>query len=327
MGDEVPLYASAYAGLDARDRVRRETYGEDLGQSSWMTVDELDRFGEWLELNSGSRLLDVGCGSGGPVLHLAETTRATVVGLDVLEEGIAAATAQAQARGLTETSTFVRADAGERLPFEDESFDAVLSIDAMCHLPDRLSVLEEWRRVTRPAGRVLFTDPTIITGPVTGAEIADRSAIGVYVFSIASMNGELLAEAGFDVLRREDLTEKMPRSPGAGETLDNTSLTSSSQTRVRRPSRGPEVPGSRPCARARAAPVEIRLPSSGCARGSGLSPRGSLRTRRCEPTRTSLHSRRPTRSRSCTCHAGQRPGLDGGEGRWHGTLLRTASTA
>jgi ubiquinone/menaquinone biosynthesis C-methylase UbiE len=238
MGDEVPLYASAYAGLDARDRVRRETYGEDLGQSSWMTVDELDRFGEWLELNSGSRLLDVGCGSGGPVLHLAETTRATVVGLDVLEEGIAAATAQAQARGLTETSTFVRADAGERLPFEDESFDAVLSIDAMCHLPDRLSVLEEWRRVTRPAGRVLFTDPTIITGPVTGAEIADRSAIGVYVFSIASMNGELLAEAGFDVLRREDLTEKMPRSPGAGETLDNTSLTSSSQTRVRRPSRG-----------------------------------------------------------------------------------------
>ena len=211
MGDEVPLYASAYAGLDVRERVRRETYGEDLGQSSWMTVDELERFGEWLELHSGSRLLDVGCGSGGPVLHLAETTCATVVGVDVLEEGIAAGTAQAQERELTETATFVRADAGESLPFEDESFDAVLSIDAMCHLPNRLSVLEEWRRVTRPGGRVLFTDPTIITGPVTGAEIADRSAIGVYVFSIASMNEELLAEAGFDLLRCEDLTENMAR--------------------------------------------------------------------------------------------------------------------
>ena len=213
MGDEVPLYASAYAGLDVRERVRRETYGEDLGQSSWMTVDELERFGEWLELHAGSRLLDVGCGSG-PVLHLAETTRATVVGVDVLQEGIAAATAQAQERGLTETTTFVRADAGERLPFDDESFDAVLSIDAMCHLPNRLGVLEEWRRVTRPGGRILFTDPTIVTGPVTGAEIADRSAIGVYVFSIASMNDELLAQAGFDMLRCEDLTENMATVAG-----------------------------------------------------------------------------------------------------------------
>jgi ubiquinone/menaquinone biosynthesis C-methylase UbiE len=214
MGNEVPLYASAYTGLDARERVRRETYGEDLGQSSWMTVDELDRFGQWLELRSGSRLLDVGCGSGGPALHLAETTHAKVVGVDVLVEGIAAASAQAQARGLTETADFVRADAGERLPFEDESFDAVLSVDAMCHLPDRLGVLEEWHRVTKPGGRILFTDPTIVTGPVTGAEIADRSAIGVYVFSIASMNEELLAEAGFDLLRREDLTENMARVAG-----------------------------------------------------------------------------------------------------------------
>src|SRR5512133_3507498 len=208
MGNEVPLYASAYAGLDVRERVRRETYGEDLGQSSWMTVDELDRFGEWLELHSASRLLDVGCGSGGPALHLAETTGATVVGVDVLEEGIVAGTAQAQARGLTEKATFVRADAGERLPFEDETFDAVLSIDAMCHLPNRLGVLEEWRRVARPGARVLFTDPTIITGPVTGGEIADRSAIGVYVFSIASMNEELLGEAGVDLLRRGALARR-----------------------------------------------------------------------------------------------------------------------
>src|SRR5215471_1023502 len=129
MGDEVPLYASAYAGLDVRERVRRETYGEDLGQSSWMTVDELDDFGEWLELHDGSRLLDVGSGSGGPALHLAETTGAAVVGVDVLEEGIAAATAQAQAYDLEERATFVRANAAERLPFENESFDAVLSVD------------------------------------------------------------------------------------------------------------------------------------------------------------------------------------------------------
>jgi ubiquinone/menaquinone biosynthesis C-methylase UbiE len=206
---EVPLYASAYAGFRVRERVRRETYGDDLGQSGWVTVDELNRFSEWLDLHAGSRLLDVGCGSGGPALHLSQTTGASVLGVDVLEEGIAAATALARTRGLHDRASFVRIDAGERLPFADESFDAVLSIDAMCHLPDRLSILEEWHRVTSPGARVLFTDPTIITGLVTGAEIAARSAIGVYVFSIASTNEQLLAEARFELLHREDLTENM----------------------------------------------------------------------------------------------------------------------
>jgi hypothetical protein len=44
-GEEVPHYASAYAGFGAHDRVRRETYGNDVGQSGW-TIDELDRFAE-----------------------------------------------------------------------------------------------------------------------------------------------------------------------------------------------------------------------------------------------------------------------------------------
>lgn len=209
MADEVPLYASAYAGFRVRDQVRRQTYGDDLGQSGWVTVDELERFGEWLDLGIGSRLLDVGCGSGGPALRLSEATGASVLGVDVLDEGIAAATQQAQALGLEDRTSFVRIDAGENLPFENESFDAVLSIDAMCHLPNRLGVLEEWHRVTSPGARVLFTDPTVVTGLVTGAEIAARSAIGLYVFSVASMNEQLLAEAGFELLQREDLTENM----------------------------------------------------------------------------------------------------------------------
>jgi SAM-dependent methyltransferase len=108
----------------------------------------------------------------------------------------------------------VRADAGEGLPFEDERFDAVLSVDAMCHLPNRLGALQEWHRVARPDARVLFTDPTIVTGLVTGAEIAARSSIGVYVFSVGETNEQLLAEAGFELLRSEDLTENMARMAG-----------------------------------------------------------------------------------------------------------------
>jgi cyclopropane fatty-acyl-phospholipid synthase-like methyltransferase len=214
VGEHVPLYASAYKGFTVREQVRRATYGDDLGQSGWVTSDELERFAEWLGLGAGSRLLDVGCGSGGPALRLAKTKGTSVVGIDLLEEGIATANRLAEARGLDDRARFARVDAGARLPFDDQSFDAVISIDVMCHLPNRPDILGEWRRVTAPGARVLFTDPTIVTGLVTDAEIATRSAIGIYVFSAESVNEELLSHAGFELIRREDLTENMASMAG-----------------------------------------------------------------------------------------------------------------
>lgn len=214
MGEHVPLYASAYAGFSARDQVRRSTYGTDLGQSGWLSSDELERFAEWLGLGPGSRLLDVGCGAGGPALYLAEKLGTSVFGIDLLEEGIARATQLARERGLDDRASFARIDAGAQLPVDDASFDAVISVDAMCHLPNRLAVLREWRRVTSPGARIVFTDPTIVTGLVTADEVSARSSIGVYVFSAGSTNEELLSEAGFELIRREDLTENMAALAG-----------------------------------------------------------------------------------------------------------------
>jgi ubiquinone/menaquinone biosynthesis C-methylase UbiE len=212
--EHVPLYTSSYGGFGAREQVRHATYGDDVGQSGWITADELERFGEWLELREGARLLDVGCGSGGPALRLAESTGARVVGIDLLEEGVSQATQLAEERGLAGRARFAKVDAEGPLPFEDESFDAVLSTDAMCHLPNRLETLREWHRVTAPGARILYTDPTIVTGLVTDAEVAARSSVGVYVFSAQSINEELLAQAGFELVRREDLTENMAAMAG-----------------------------------------------------------------------------------------------------------------
>lgn len=214
MSEHVPLYSSAYAGYGVREQVRKLTYGDDVGQSGWVTADELERFAGWLELGPDSRLLDVGCGSGGPALRLAERTDASVVGLDLLEEGIATATRLAEEHGLADRVSFVRADAGGQLPFADGSFDAVISVDVMCHLPNRPDILREWHRVTAPGARVLFTDPTIVTGLVTDAELADRSAVGIYVFSAGSLNEALLADAGFETVRSEDLTENTAAMAG-----------------------------------------------------------------------------------------------------------------
>jgi len=214
VGEHVPLYASSYGGFGVREQVRHATYGDDVGQSGWVTADELERFGEWLQLQAGSRLLDVGCGSGGPALRLAASTGANVVGIDLIDEGIAQATQLAEERGLVDQARFAKVDAEGPLPFADQSFDAVISIDAMCHLPHRLETLREWHRVTAPGARVLFTDPTIVTGLVTDTEVATRSAVGIYVFSAPSVNEELLSDAGFNLIRREDLTENMAAMAG-----------------------------------------------------------------------------------------------------------------
>jgi cyclopropane fatty-acyl-phospholipid synthase-like methyltransferase len=79
--------------------VRLDTYGEDLGQNSWLTADEWREIIGWTALGQGSRALDVGCGAGGPALHLAVTTGAQVLGIDSNADAVASANAMAAGRG------------------------------------------------------------------------------------------------------------------------------------------------------------------------------------------------------------------------------------
>lgn len=72
---------------------------------------------------------------------------------------MAAANGAARKRGLAERARFVRADANERLPFADGSFDALICIDSINHLYERARVLREWHRLVRAGGRILCTDP------------------------------------------------------------------------------------------------------------------------------------------------------------------------
>jgi 2-polyprenyl-3-methyl-5-hydroxy-6-metoxy-1,4-benzoquinol methylase len=69
--------------------IRRETFGEDIGQNSWLTAEEQDRFIAWLGVGPGDRVLDVACGAGGPARRLARLTGCDVVGVDIHEQGIA----------------------------------------------------------------------------------------------------------------------------------------------------------------------------------------------------------------------------------------------
>jgi SAM-dependent methyltransferase len=209
MSDRVGFYDATYANLrsDVLAAVRAEIYDRDIGQNSWLSAAEAERFGRLLELRKGSRLLEVGCGSGGPALFLAATFGARVAGFDVNEAGIAEANATAEERGLAALATFRIADAARPLPLADGSVDAVESIDAINHLPDRAAVLAEWGRVLRPGGLLLYTDPVVMTGPVSAEEIGIRSSIGFFLYMPDGENQRLLRDAGLELVLHEDATD------------------------------------------------------------------------------------------------------------------------
>src|SRR5689334_22475654 len=173
---KLDLYDNVYGDFASRaeTEVRRAAFGEDIGQSSWLTAQDWLRFADEAGVQKASRVLEVGSGSGGPVVYLAEQRACHVTGVDINQNGVANAEKLAAARGVVDRAEFRAIDASEPLPFPDSSFDAVLSNDAMCHIPHRLEVLRDWHRVLRPGGRMLFTDALVITGQVSHDEIATR---------------------------------------------------------------------------------------------------------------------------------------------------------
>src|SRR5581483_1546083 len=194
---------------DLYAEIRREAFGEDIGQSSWITADEQDRSLHWLNLGPGKTLLDVACGSGGPVLRIAEKAGCSVAGVDIHDQAIATAKALAAERKLETRAEFRVVNASEPLPFPDSTFDAITCIDAINHLPDRPRVLADWARILKAGGRLLFTDPITVTGPLTADEIALRSSIGFFLFVPLGYDERVIADCGLRLVLREDATENM----------------------------------------------------------------------------------------------------------------------
>jgi ubiquinone/menaquinone biosynthesis C-methylase UbiE len=213
MSGKVDLYDSAYGNYESATyrQVRIETYGEDFGQTSWVTTEESNAIPQLLGLRSDSLVLEIGCGSGGYALHLGEKVGCRVIGLDINEAGVRNANHLALSRGLASQVRFEHCDASKKLPFDDNTFDAVFSNDVLCHLQRRQEVLAEIFRVLNPGGGVLFSDALVIGGMVSNEEIATRSSIGFYVYSPPGENERLMEQARFQHIRVKDTTESAAR--------------------------------------------------------------------------------------------------------------------
>ena len=122
-----------------------DTYWWFLGRHR-LAADLLDR---GFERRRDLRILDIGCGTGAMSVRLAAWGQVVSADFSPL------ALAFSRRRGL---HRLCAADA-MRLPFRDASFDAVVALDILEHLPDDAAAAREIRRVLRPGGRLVATVP------------------------------------------------------------------------------------------------------------------------------------------------------------------------
>jgi ubiquinone/menaquinone biosynthesis C-methylase UbiE len=104
-----------------------------------------------------TKVLDVGCGIGGPARMLADEFNCTVTGIDMSHEFILAARQLSELVGLTPKTKFVQGDALE-LPFEDGSFDVVWTQHVQMNISDKAGFYSEIERVIADKGIFIYYD-------------------------------------------------------------------------------------------------------------------------------------------------------------------------
>ena len=155
----------------------------------------------------GKRILDIGCGLGGPAMDMVRLHGAQVVGIDIEAPLIERARKYAREAGLHEHCAFRLVSPGP-LPFDDSAFDIVVSAGAVTQTADKLSMFEEARRVLRPGGYFRCYE-----WMGTGQDYSDEMRRWVelegltYAFETLARFGELLREAGFDDVETIDATD------------------------------------------------------------------------------------------------------------------------
>lgn len=220
------LYRQIQEFYDASSGLWEEVWGEHMhhgyyGKDGTLKLDRrqaqinlIEELLTWAQDNSSERpqqILDVGCGIGGSSLYLAEKFGARVTGITLSPVQANRARERAAAAGLAATTDFQVANALD-MPFADNSFDLVWSLESGEHMPDKLKFIQECYRVLKPGGKMMLATwchrPTSATNPLSAIEKKHLQDIYrvyclPYVLSLPQYI-EIVERCGFKNLRSDD---------------------------------------------------------------------------------------------------------------------------
>lgn len=218
MTDTTNLVRTHYNGPGLTDRIKIALAaigpeGQLLTAKQLASLDQFHTRGllATTELASASgvkaedKVLDLGCGIGGPARYLASTFGCTVIGVDLSPSFIEAAEYLTARCGLADQIAFKVGDA-LHLPFDDGAFDAVFLQHVAMNIADRAALYTEVRRVLKPGGRFATYDLVLTGGDVIYPAPWARDASTSFLISAEDTRAALEA-AGFTVQLWRDDTE------------------------------------------------------------------------------------------------------------------------
>jgi ubiquinone/menaquinone biosynthesis C-methylase UbiE len=196
------------ASLAARRGQRARLAPEDLfpfDQDHYGGLAAVDALADSAAIGPGIQVADFCAGLGGPARYLAHEYGAMLICIE-LNAGRAAGAADLTRRvGLDRQVRIVRGDV-TRTPLADYTMDAVISQEALLHVPDKRAALAEAYRVLKEGGRLAFTD-WIEHGSLDAVD-SETMWRGMAAQGIQSLESydRMLRDIGFRVISRKDLT-------------------------------------------------------------------------------------------------------------------------
>jgi sterol 24-C-methyltransferase len=165
-----------------------------------------------LELRPGMKVLDVGCGVGGPMREIASFSGASIIGVNNNEYQVDRGRRQTAKAGLSHIAEFLKADF-MKIPVPDGEYDAVYAIEAICHAPDKVAHFSELYRTMKRGAHLAGYEwcMTDRFDPDNREQRAIKECIEECdaLPDLGSMSDVLSAckLAGFEVLENRDLAE------------------------------------------------------------------------------------------------------------------------
>lgn len=163
-----------------------------------------------LGITKDSNILDVGCGRGRVLAHIAQTTGASASGINIDTVQLESAVAWAEENDLSKRLHYKEHNFNDPLPFDDESFDALYQIQVLTYADDKKALFTELFRVLKPGGKLSFLDwvrlPNLDLKNPHHREIMEK--VKPLIGAVDTPTGDefktVLEEVGFKVTISED---------------------------------------------------------------------------------------------------------------------------